>query len=134
DIAASPYVSEALAPLLQRHRRAIDTIRARAQEQDGVVFFDLTGDGIEAHNKFIAYMQFPSCRYTVGLTRGPPLVTTSTGYTPWSPAPRTHDIACICERYGGGGHPVVGAISLPPDQLGRAREIVTEVVAELRRG
>jgi len=48
--------------------------------------------------------------------------------------PRSHDIASICARYGGGGHPVVGAISLPPDQLERAREVAREIVLELGGG
>jgi hypothetical protein len=133
EIADEPYIADDLAPILERHRQAIDTIRARGREQDGVVFFDLADDGIEAHNKFIAYMQFPTCRYTVGLTRGASRVKISIGYNPWSRLPREHNIARICERYGGGGHPVVGAVSLPPDQLQRGREIAREIVAELRK-
>ncbi len=42
------------------------------------------------------------------------------------------NLAQICERYGGGGHARVGAISFPPDQEGRAREAAAEIVAELR--
>ena len=55
----------------------------------------------------------------------------SIGYNPWSPIPRKHNIAAICERHGGGGHPVVGAISLAPDQLAKARDIARAVVTEL---
>lgn len=134
DIAASDWVTRPLVPVLDKHQRAIAVIRARADERDGVVFFDLAEDGIEAHNKFIAYMLFPACRYTVGLTRGPGRVKISIGYNPWSPGARTHNIAKICERWGGGGHPVVGAVSLKPQELARAREIAAEIVAELRGG
>jgi nanoRNase/pAp phosphatase (c-di-AMP/oligoRNAs hydrolase) len=42
------------------------------------------------------------------------------------------NLAQICERYGGGGHARVGAISFPPDQEDRAREAAAEIVAELR--
>jgi hypothetical protein len=97
-----------------------------------VVFFDLLDAGIDAHNKFIAYMLFPECRYTVGLTRSPSRVKISVGSNPWSAVPRTHNIAEICERHGGGGHPVVGAISLGAADSERAREIAREIVAELR--
>ena len=55
----------------------------------------------------------------------------SIGPNPWSKVPRTHEINKICERYGGGGHPVVGAISIPRAELPRAREIAREIVAEL---
>jgi nanoRNase/pAp phosphatase (c-di-AMP/oligoRNAs hydrolase) len=43
------------------------------------------------------------------------------------------NLAAIAERYGGGGHPKVSAISLEPGEVVRAKEIAAEVVAELRR-
>ena len=42
------------------------------------------------------------------------------------------NLAQICERYGGGGHARVGAISFPPDQEEKARVAAAEIVAELR--
>lgn len=132
DVAAEDFVTRPLAPILDKHMHNIDAIRDRARTQDGVVYFDLLDAGIDAHNKFIAYMLFPECRYTVGLTRSPSRVKISVGSNPWSPVPRMHNIAEICERHGGGGHPVVGAISLGADQLERAREIAHEIVDELR--
>ena len=33
----------------------------------------------------------------------------------------------ICERYGGGGHPRVGAISFEPGELSRARQVAAEI-------
>ena len=131
EIAASPYVADTLVPILERHRQVIDIIRQRAVLRDGVVLFDLLDTGIDAHNKFIAYMLFPRCTYVVGLTRSPYRVKISIGSNPWSPERRRHNIAEICERYGGGGHPVVGAISLPPGQEERARAIAQEIIAEL---
>ncbi len=131
EVAAAPYIADALQPILERHRQAIEIIRARATESRGVVFFDLLDTGIDAHNKFIAYMLFPGCRYTVGLTKSPSRVKISVGSNPWAPEKRTHDIAEICQRYGGGGHPVVGAVSLPPGEEERARQIAREIVAEL---
>jgi hypothetical protein len=43
-----------------------------------------------------------------------------------------HNIAAICERYGGGGHPVVGAVSLAPDELDLARKYAAEIIKELQ--
>ncbi|MYC80833.1 MAG: DHH family phosphoesterase, partial [Acidobacteria bacterium] len=34
--------------------------------------------------------------------------------------------------YGGGGHPVVAAISFPPDQPEKARQAAREIVEELQ--
>ena len=42
------------------------------------------------------------------------------------------NLAAICERYGGGGHARVGAISFPPDREDEARKAAGEIVAELR--
>ncbi len=131
EIATDEYVAGPLAPLLARHQQVIDVIRARAAMRDGVVTFDLIDANIDAHNKFIAYMLFPECRYVVGLTRSPSRVKISVGSNPWSAHPRRHNLAEICERHGGGGHPVVGAISLAPEQIERARAIAAEIVTEL---
>ena len=38
----------------------------------------------------------------------------------------------ICERYGGGGHPVVAAIAFRPEAIEEARKAAEEIVAELR--
>lgn len=56
------------------------------------------------------------------------------GSNPWTktdPA-KMVNLAHICERYGGGGHARVGAISFPSDQEDRARAAAAEIVAELR--
>jgi len=74
---------------------------------------------------------YPQTTYSVALTRGPQRTKISVGSNPWSPSPRTHNIAKICERYGGGGHAVVGAVSLKPDEVEKGREVVREIVAEL---
>ncbi|MEO8662306.1 MAG: hypothetical protein ABI693_27835 [Bryobacteraceae bacterium] len=41
-------------------------------------------------------------------------------------------MAIICERYGGGGHPRVGAISFPTGALEEARKAAAESAAELK--
>ncbi len=71
-------------------------------------------------NKFITYYLFPEARYSVGLT-APGRSRSRWARTRGRRSPRTHDISAICERYGGGGHPVVGAVSVPRDRAARAR-------------
>ncbi|HZZ86295.1 MAG TPA: DHH family phosphoesterase [Anaeromyxobacteraceae bacterium] len=133
-IAAEPWVSEPLVPILERHFRSIDTVRKHARMERGVVFADLSETGLEAANKFIAYDLFPEARYTVVVSQDPKRAKISVGSNPWSSVPRTHDISKICERYGGGGHPVVGAVSLPPERLDDARRIAAEITRELQDG
>jgi hypothetical protein len=133
-IAESPYVKEPLGPLLDRHARNVELVRREARVTGDVVVLDLLDDGAPSLNKFIAYYLFPSSRYSVTVLRTRDHLKVSVGSNPWSPVARSHNIAALCERYGGGGHPVVGAIALPLGDPDRARAVAAEIVAELRRG
>jgi hypothetical protein len=131
-VAAEPWVAGPLAPILERHTRSIDIFRARARLEGGVVFFDVSGDGLDSPNKFIPYYLFPHAHYVVGVSLSPTRAKVSVGSNPWLPRGRAN-IAQICERYGGGGHPVVGAVSLKPAELPRAQQIAEEIATELRQ-
>jgi hypothetical protein len=131
EIVADPYVAGPLGPLLAQHQKNIETMRAVAHLEGGVVFFDLADRDVGPFNKFISYYLFPEARYAVGVTASS-RAKISIGSNPWSKVPRTHEINKICERYGGGGHPVVGAISIPRGELPRARQIFADVIAELQ--
>jgi hypothetical protein len=133
-IAAEPWVRGPLEPILERHFRSIETVRKLARVERGVVEIDLSETGIEGANKFIAYDLFPDARYTVVVSRDAKRCKISVGSNPWARAPRTHDIAKICEKYGGGGHPVVGAVSLEPERLLDARRVASEIAGMLRDG
>jgi len=132
EIVAEPEIQAIFQPLYQRHLESIDIIRARAQQQDGVVYFDLSGHNVEGYNKFIPYYLFPASVYTVSLSPSSARTKISVGSNPWAPAEPKHNLATICERYGGGGHARVGAISLEPGALERARAVAAEIVEELK--
>jgi nanoRNase/pAp phosphatase (c-di-AMP/oligoRNAs hydrolase) len=131
EVATSEEVQRRFQPILELHLQTLEAIRSKARFDQGVVQFDLVDEGYEGFNKFIPYYLYPKTTYSVALTRGTQRTKISVGSNPWSPRPRTHNIAKICERYGGGGHAVVGAISLRPDEVERGREIVREIVEEL---
>jgi hypothetical protein len=131
SIAASPLIAGPLAPLLERHRRHIDLVRAKARYENGVVSFDLADEGIDSLNKFIAYALYPEARYTLWVGQGPTRAKVSLGSNPWRPESRRHDLASIASRYGGGGHPVVAAISFKAGELERARSAFLEILSEL---
>jgi hypothetical protein len=132
EVAEEPWVKEPLVPVLERHFRSIDIVRQLARVEDGVVQIDLSESGVEATNKFIAYALFPEARYTVVVSRDPKRSKVSVGSNPWARERRTHDISKICERYGGGGHPVVGAVTLDPDRIEDARRIAKEIAGLLK--
>lgn len=134
EIAAEPWVAEPLRPILDRHLRSIEAVRKLARMRDGVVEVDLSESGIESANKFIAYDLFPEARYAVVVSRDRKRSKVSVGSNPWATVPRSHDIARICERFGGGGHPVVGGVSLDPEHVLDARRVAREIAEMLRRG
>lgn len=131
DIAADPYVVEPLAPLLERHRKNVETVRRVAKLDGEVVVTDLLAEATGSLNKFIVYYLHPAARYSVTLLAMPERYKISVGSNPWPRVPRTHDISKLCEKYGGGGHPAVGAISLPKTDLAAVQKVAAEVVAFL---
>jgi hypothetical protein len=132
QIVESNEIQARLEPILERHWSTVNLIKERAVYDRGVVSFDVTDTGIDGYNKFIPYYFYPETTYNVALSRSEFRTKISVGSNPWSPRPRTHNIAEICERYGGGGHAVVGAVSLPREDGGRGREIMAEIIDELR--
>ncbi len=106
-------------------------MRAKARYENGVVFFDLADEGVDSLNKFIAYALYPDARYTLWVGQGPSRAKVSLGSNPWRPELRKHDLAAIAGRYGGGGHPVVAAVSFKPAELEKARAAYREILAEL---
>lgn len=133
DIASDDRVTKLFQPLFERHMGSLDTIREAGQCDRGVLFFDLTGPGVEVYNKFAPYHLFPECAYSVSICPSNFRTKISVGSNPWNKAATAHNLASICERYGGGGHPRVGAISLEPDHIEEARRIAGEIVAELKQ-
>ena len=130
-VASSEEVQRRFRPIQEQHLATLEAVRRKAVFADRVVRFDLVDEGYEGFNKFIPYYLYPDTTYSVALTRGSVRTKISVGSNPWAPVPRTHNIAKICERYGGGGHAVVGAISFRPDEVERARIALQEIVTEL---
>ena len=133
EIVKLPFVAEQLRPLLARHERTKEVMRKRAVAQDGVVFFDVSEDDLEGYNKFIPYWLNPHVVYSVGVSASATRAKVSVGTNPWNVDKARHNLASICERYGGGGHARVAAISLEPNEVPRARQIAAEIAAELRK-
>jgi hypothetical protein len=133
EIMGIAWVQEAFRPLYERHLQSIDIIRNKANCSNGTIYFDISDYDLEGYNKFIPYYFFPDAAYCVGLSLSSSRAKISVGSNPWSPHPRTQNLAVLCERHGGGGHPVVGAISFTPEELPKAGRIAREIAEELRR-
>jgi hypothetical protein len=128
----APFVKPLIGPLMERHRRSIDILRQRSECKQATIYFDITDYDLEGYNKFIPYYLHPDSVYSVGLSSSSFRVKVAVGSNPWTRKSKMVNLAKICERYGGGGHARVGAISFPPDQAAAARQAASEIVAELR--
>jgi hypothetical protein len=132
EIAELPDIQEIFKPLYERHLKSLNIIRDRASESGGVITFDLTGYDLEGYNKFIPYYLYPDSTYTVSVSPSSFRTKISVGSNPWAPEEPRHNLATICERYGGGGHAKVGAISFEVGQIGPARAAAAEIAKELQ--
>jgi hypothetical protein len=132
EIVAEPEVQQLFDVLYKRHLASVDMIRSRANQSNGVVYFDLTGYDLEGYNKFIPYYLFPDSTYTVSVSPSSFRTKVSVGSNPWAREEPKHNLASICERYGGGGHPRVGAISFEPGAIEKARTVAAEITQELK--
>jgi hypothetical protein len=132
EIMSDPGIQAVYKPLYERHLKTIDIIRKASTCDDGVIFFDLVDQGIEGYNKFIPYYLHPNSIYTVSVSSSTFRTKVSVGSNPWVKEPLKYNLASICERYGGGGHPKVGAISFEIGAIEQARKVAAEIAAELR--
>ena len=132
EVTSLPFIPQAFQQLYSQHLRAIEVIRSRTELEDGVAFINVADQNLEGFNKFIPYYLFPAVVYNVAVSRSPERIKIAVGSNPWNPTPKTANLATICERYGGGGHAKVAAISLPPADLEPALEVAHKILQELR--
>jgi hypothetical protein len=132
EIVELPMVKKYLGPLLERHRRSIDIMRERADSRGGVIYFDVSDLDLEGYNKFVPYFLHPEAMYSVGVSASPLRAKVSVGTSPWKTPSPDVNLASLCEKYGGGGHARVAAISFGPGDLVRARQAAKEIANLLR--
>ena len=132
EVIQAPFIAPLLPPLLDRHKKSIALLRERTELMDGTLFFDVTDRELEGYNKFVPYFLHPESIYSVGLSKSSFRMKVSVGSNPWAPSPPMVNLAKICERYGGGGHARVGAVSFDVNQQAEARTAAKEIVEELR--
>jgi hypothetical protein len=131
EVASAPDITQAYEPLGRAHEAFVKLVEQRAKKQGIVVVVDVSDQLLDAAGKFVTYALYPESAYSILLSRSKSKCKISIGYNPWSPVPRRHNIAAICERHGGGGHPVVGAISLLASQVEEAKALVRSIAEEL---
>jgi hypothetical protein len=127
-----PMVAKYLGPLLERHKKSIEILRERCESRDGVIFFDVSDLDLEGYNKFIPYLLHPEGVYSVSVSSSAVRAKVSLGTNPWNQATADKNLASLAEKYGGGGHPRVSAISFDPQDVERARKVARDLAEVLR--
>jgi hypothetical protein len=133
SVARSADIAQAYEPLGRAHEAFVRHVEEHAQAVGTVIMVDLSDEILDVAGKFVTYALYPESAYSVLLSRSRSRCKISVGYNPWSPVPRTHNIAALCERYGGGGHAVVGAISLSVDRVDEAKALTRSIADELSK-
>ena len=130
-IERAPWVRADLEPILAR--RAADRQRwlTVGQVRGPVVLFDLIGRGLGSPG-LTAYDLFPDCTYTVAVMATEGAVKVGVGWNPWG-GPRHHHLGQLCADHGGGGHAVVGGVTLPAGAIAHGRAVAATLVDTLSR-
>jgi hypothetical protein len=131
EVAARPELAGALAAVEAERAQELEAVGRLGVWHGDVIVFDRFGDLGARSPGFLGYLLYPSCLYAVSGTRSAQSIKISVGVNPWTARPRRHDIGELCARHGGGGHAVVGGVTLGPDEVARARATMAALVHEL---
>lgn len=131
EVARSSEIERLYRPIGDKLEGFVRRVRERGQRRGRVVLVDLTDGVLDTIGKFVTYALYPDAIYSVVVALLKNGAKISVGYNPWSGHPLDTDISAICARHGGGGHPVVGAISFRSCDVEQARHIAQQIAAEL---
>ena len=131
EVAARPDVASTIREVEADRAHDLEAMQDLGVWHGDVVVFDRLAELGARSPGFLGYLLYPSCLYTLAGTRSDHAIRISVGVNPWSPQRRRHDIGAMCARHGGGGHAVVGGVTLRPDEVPRARETLAAMIIEL---
>ena len=131
ELATRPEVAAQLAVVEAERASELEAVQRLGVWHGDVIVFDRMSDVGARSPAFLGYLVFPRCQYAISATRTTQSIKLTVGINPWGPHPRRHDIGELCARHGGGGHAVVGGVTLRADELPRARATLDAIVREL---
>ena len=135
EVAERPEVAPQIAAIEEERAKDLAAIEKLAVWHDDMVVFDRFDDVGARNPGFLGYWLFPHAFYAVAGTRTESSIKITVGFNKWTTSTRkpTVDVGALCARFGGGGHSMVGGITLRGDELQRARETIAQLVAELTK-
>jgi hypothetical protein len=132
-VAGRPEIAQQLDAIVGDRAQELDAVKELGVWYGDVVVFDRFDDVGARNPGFLGYLLFPAAVFAVSGTRTPNSIKITVGLNPWTTSTRKPalDVGALCARYGGGGHAVVGGITLRGDELERARDTLKQLVVDL---
>lgn len=131
EVAARPEIASELVAVEAERARELEAVARLGVWHGDVIVFDRFADPGARSPGFLGYLLYPTALYAVSGAISPQSIKLSVGVNPWAKERRRHDLGALCARYGGGGHAVVGGVTLHPDELDRAKQTMAAIVHEL---
>lgn len=131
-LANADYLQPLLRERQEQHQDNLQKIQHVGTLRDDVLVYDLLGEPPRILNHFIPYHLEPSIRYALGAyLHEDQSLRITVGFNPWHEGERTHDLASLCEPFGGGGHPYVAGCSFEPSEHKAARAALLGIYEQL---
>jgi hypothetical protein len=131
EVAARPEIASELVAVESERARELEVVGKLGVWHGDVIVFDRFDHPGARSPGFLGYLLYPTALYAVSGTISSQSIKLSVGVNPWAKDRRRHDLGALCARYGGGGHAVVGGVTLHPDELDRAKHTMAAIVDEL---
>ncbi|MFT5431947.1 MAG: hypothetical protein ACI9OJ_002645 [Myxococcota bacterium] len=131
EVAARAEVQAAFVPIKKAQEDGLELVRKCLTRIADIALVDLLDHPDAVFNKFAPYALEPDVTYVVVVHHFDGRIKLNVGCNPWRTDARRHDISSICEQFGGGGHAVVGGISLGQAPVTHGRLVAGDVVEQL---
>ena len=133
EVLAEPEVRRRCQEILNAQETLKKILLERTTLKGNVIFVDLRGlKEIPDGNRFLLYTLFPIGNISLKIaddTQRPNTVAISVGYNIFNTTSKVN-VGALLEKYGGGGHRVVGSCRMPAREADKAIAEILEVIKE----
>jgi hypothetical protein len=127
-----PEVKRRCQQVLDDQEKLRQILRQRGTLKGNVIYVDLRGIAIPDGNRFLVFTLFPEGNIQVKVADDTQRLNTtsiSVGYNIFNPTSKVN-VGELLQKYGGGGHKVVGSCRVPNDKAEQAIKEIVEAVTE----
>lgn len=128
-----------LRDVVQREKKARRTLerglkkakKATRMKQGQVVVMDIRKNPNQVISRYAPYHVAPNARYSIGIVRSPDSIGITAMRNPWRKF-KSAALGRVFEKFGGGGHQRVGAVSLSPNQGKLVKSVVESLLSKMQ--